>query len=115
MSLFSWLGLADDPDHPQVDSLGEIEKALENLDPSEARYIACFAYILHRIARADHQISEDESRLIERLVSERGGLSPDRAALVARIAGAQGLRHGGTEERSPEGGAGAAGEGDKGQ
>ena len=89
MSLFSWLGLADDPDHPQVDSLGEIEKALENLDPSEARYIACFAYILHRIARADHQISEDESRLIERLVSERGGLPPDRAA--ARRIGAPAL------------------------
>jgi uncharacterized tellurite resistance protein B-like protein len=98
VSLFSWLGLADDPDRPQVDSLGEIEKALENLDPSEARYIACFAYILHRIARADHQITEDESRLIEQLVSERGGLPPDRAALVARIAGAQGLRHGGTED-----------------
>ena len=98
MSLFSWLGLADDPDGPPVDSLSEIEKALENLEPSEARYIACFAYILHRVARADHQISEDESRLIERLVAERGGLPPDRAALVARIAGAQGLRHGGTED-----------------
>ena len=97
MSLLKWFGLADEPDVP-VDSLGEIERALTELDPTEARYLACFAYILHRIARADHDISDDESALIGQLVAERGGLTAERAALVIRIARSENLRHGGTED-----------------
>ena len=97
MSLLKWFGLAEEHDVP-VDSLGEIERALTELDPTEARYLACFAYILHRIARADHDISDDESALIEKLVAERGGLPAERAALVVRIARTENLRHGGTED-----------------
>jgi uncharacterized tellurite resistance protein B-like protein len=97
MSLLKWLGLADD-DPGAVDSLAEIERALADLPPAEARYLACFAYILHRIARADHEISDEESALIEQLVAGRGGLPADRAALVVRIARTEGLRHGGTED-----------------
>jgi uncharacterized tellurite resistance protein B-like protein len=98
MSLLRWFGLAEDEAHAPVDSLGGIEQALGEMDRSDARYLACFAYILHRIARADHDISEDEYALIERLVAERGGLPADRAALVVRIAHVEGLRHGGTED-----------------
>ncbi len=97
MSLLKWFGLAEEAE-TTVDSVGEIERALTELDPREARYLACFAYILHRIARADHEISEDESVLIDQLVASRGGLSSDRAALVVRIARTQNLRHGGTED-----------------
>ena len=97
MSLLKWLGLSE-PSDTQVNSLGEIEAALTELPPAEARYIAAFAYILHRIARADHDISDEESALIEQLVATRGGLSPDRARLVIRIARSENLRHGGTED-----------------
>ena len=97
MSLLKWLGLAEEDETP-VDSLGEIERALTELDPREARYLACFAYILHRVARADHDISDDESALIERLLAARGGLSPERASLVVRIARNESMRHGGTED-----------------
>lgn len=97
MSLLKWFGLAEEAE-AAVDSVGEIERALTELDPREARYLACFAYILHRIARADHEISDDESVLITQLVATRGGLSPDRAGLVVRIARSQNLRHGGTED-----------------
>jgi len=97
VSLLKWLGLAEE-DETQVDSLGEIERALTELDPREARYLACFAYILHRVARADHDISDDESALIERLLAARGGLSPERASLVVRIARNESMRHGGTED-----------------
>ena len=98
MSLLKWFGLADEEGDAPVDSLGEIERALTELDAREARYLACFAYILHRIARADHEITDDESALIERLVATRGGLSEERAALIVRIARSQNLRHGGTED-----------------
>jgi uncharacterized tellurite resistance protein B-like protein len=97
VSLLKWLGLVENDEMP-VDSLGEIERALTELDPREARYLACFAYILHRVARADHDISDDESALIERLLAARGGLSPERASLVVRIARNESIRHGGTED-----------------
>ena len=71
---------------------------LTELDRQEARYLACFAYILHRVARADHDISDEESALIERLLAARGGLSTERASLVVRIAREEHLRHGGTED-----------------
>ena len=35
---------------------------------------------------------------MEQIVAERGGLAPDQAALVVRIATHEGLRHGGTED-----------------
>jgi uncharacterized tellurite resistance protein B-like protein len=98
VSLLKWFGLADEAVDAPVDSLGEIERALTELDGREARYLAGFAYILHRIARADHEITDDESALIERLVATRGGLSGERAALVVQIARSQNLRHGGTED-----------------
>jgi uncharacterized tellurite resistance protein B-like protein len=99
MSLLRWLGLAgDDEEHGHVDSLGEIEKSLTNLEPAQARYLAGFAYILSRVAGADHVISEAESSLMERLVAERGHLPPEQAALVVRIAKTQTQRHRGTED-----------------
>jgi uncharacterized tellurite resistance protein B-like protein len=97
VSLLKWFGLADEPDVP-VNSLGEIERALTELPPADARYLAAFAYILHRVARADHDISDDESGLIEQLVATRGGLTPERARLVVQIARSENLRHGGTED-----------------
>ena len=97
MSILRWLGLADGDDQP-VDSLREIETALTDMDPAQARYIAGFAYILGRVAKADHQVTEEESAIMQRLVAERGNLTADQASLVVRIATAQTLRHGGTED-----------------
>jgi len=99
MSILRWLGLADgSDDHAPVDSLREIEKALTNLEPAQARYLAGFAYILSRVAKADHQITREESTVMERIVAERGNLPSDQAALVVGIATAETLRHGGTED-----------------
>ena len=98
MSILRWLGLESDSEPAAVDSLGEIEKALTGLEPGQARYVAGFAYILGRVARADHEVSDAESTLMAKLVSEHGRLPDDQAALVVRIATAQTLRHGGTED-----------------
>jgi uncharacterized tellurite resistance protein B-like protein len=99
MSILRWLGLADDGDaHPQVDSLAEIEKALTHLEPDQARYIAGFAYVLSRVARADHEITDAESATMERLVAARGHLAPEQAALVVQIAKTQTKHHRGTED-----------------
>ena len=97
MSILRWLGLSEGQT-PAAESVAEIERALTELGPEDARYLACFAFMLQRVARADHTITDDEAALIQRLVADHGGLSPERAALVARIAQSQHLRHGGTED-----------------
>lgn len=98
MSILRWLGLGGPDDGQEVDSLNAIEQALTGLDPAQARYIAGFAYILSRVAGADHHVSDAESAMMERLVAERAGLPPEQAALVVQIARTQTARHRGTED-----------------
>jgi uncharacterized tellurite resistance protein B-like protein len=85
MSILKWLGLTDTAE-PEDNQLGEIEKALEAQGPERARYLACFAYILTRAAKADHHVSEDEARLMEQIVAERAGVNAEQAALIVQIA-----------------------------
>ena len=85
MSLLKWLGLASDPE-PGDNRLHEIEQALEAHGPQRARYLACFAYILTRAAKADHHVSDDEAKLMERIVAERAGVDAMQAVLIVRIA-----------------------------
>ncbi|MGH9311234.1 MAG: TerB family tellurite resistance protein [Vicinamibacterales bacterium] len=97
MSLFKWLGIAD-AEEPAASGVDEVERALEGLEPERARHIACFAYILGRVARADHHVSTEETAEMERLVAARAGLPADQASLAVRIATSHGIRHGGTED-----------------
>src|SRR6476620_10953080 len=95
MSILQWLGLERGAAAAPVDSVSAVEKALAGMEPGRARYLSCFAYILSRVARADSDVAEAERRLMERIVSDRGGLPIDQAALVMQIATREGLRHGG--------------------
>jgi uncharacterized tellurite resistance protein B-like protein len=97
-SLRRWLGLSDEDDESAASGLREIEQALEGLDPAAARFVACFAYILGRVARADHHVSDEESAEMERIIAGRAHLTPEQARLAVRIATSHGLRHGGTED-----------------
>jgi uncharacterized tellurite resistance protein B-like protein len=70
---------------------------LDNLEPERARYIAAFAYILSRVARADMSISDVETREMENQVTRLSGLPPEQALLVVQIAKTQATLFGGTE------------------
>jgi uncharacterized tellurite resistance protein B-like protein len=85
-SILSFLGLAAEPASTDSESLQPIAAALERLDPARARYIAAFAFVLSRIAAADHEVTADEARVMERLVQEKGELPPDEAALAVSMA-----------------------------
>lgn len=85
MSILRWLGLSSDPE-PHDNQLQEIEAALGAHGPERARYLACFAYILTRAAKADHHVSDAEARLMEQIVAERAGVDPEQASLIVRIA-----------------------------
>ena len=71
---------------------------LEALPPDQARYLACFAYVMSRAANADLDISDAESALMERFAVEFGGLDSAQAVLVVEMAKFQARLHGGTED-----------------
>lgn len=99
MSIADFLGLGkkqgSSPQH--ADTIRAIVQALDQLEPNRAKYVAAFAYVLSRVARADLHISEEETREMERLVIKIGGLPEEQAVLVVQMAKTQNVLFGGTE------------------
>jgi uncharacterized tellurite resistance protein B-like protein len=89
---------ADDLDTRDTETVRRIAGRLDALPVDRARFLAAFAYILTRAAAADMDISHAESRAIEQLVAEHGGLPESQAVLVAEIARNQSLLYGATED-----------------
>jgi tellurite resistance protein len=71
---------------------------LEALPPEEARYLACFAYVMSRAANAENDISDEETAVMERFAVQFGGLDTAQAVLVVQMAKLQARLHGGTED-----------------
>lgn len=85
-------------DAGDTQTVRRIAGQLEALPVERARFLAAFAYILTRAAAADMDISHAESRAIEQLVGEHGGLPESQAVLVGQIARNQSLLYSGTED-----------------
>ena len=98
MSLLRWLGIVTPKDEPSENRLEEIERALASLGPERARYLACFAYILTRPARADHQVTDEEAARMQRIVAAHTGATAEQAALIVGVAREAARRSGGTED-----------------
>jgi uncharacterized tellurite resistance protein B-like protein len=81
----------------ETETVRKIVDVLGQMEPARARYIAAFAYLLSRVARADLSTTVEETREMERIVRERGGLSEEQAALVVQIAKNQNKLFGATE------------------
>ena len=99
--LFGW-GNTRGPAAPKASSadtetVRKISAALDRLEPGKARYIAAFAYILSRVARADLVITEDETRAMETIVQDKGGLPEEQAVMVVQMAKTQNVLFGGVE------------------
>jgi uncharacterized tellurite resistance protein B-like protein len=97
-SVLSWLGFTSDDAASNTDTIHRIAAELDRLPPDRARYIAAMAFVLSRVARADHEVSPDETAAMERLVAERNHLPADQAALVVQMAKTQQLLFGGTDD-----------------
>ena len=89
---------AQSADTGDTETVRRIAGQLDALPVDRARFLAAFAYILTRAAAADLNISTDESRAIEGLVIEHGGLPEPQAVLVTQIARNQSLLYSGTED-----------------
>lgn len=106
MSILEFLGFAKRPaedrgERPassaETETVRKIVASLDSMEPERARFIAAFAYILCRVARADLHINPSETRAMERIVMERGGLPEEQAILVVQMAKTQSNLFGGTE------------------
>ena len=100
MGIFDWLrSAASAPASGQGDTetVRRIVSELDRLDPSRARYLAAFAYVLSRVANADLHISDIETDEIVQTLRRVGHLPEEQAILVAEIAKSQNRLFGGTE------------------
>jgi uncharacterized tellurite resistance protein B-like protein len=84
-SIQSWLGVSESAE-PEPAPLRELVNALDRLEPHRAQYLARFAYLLGRVARADEHVSDEETKAMEQLLAEHGALPPDQAMLVVSLA-----------------------------
>lgn len=99
MSILKFLGLQSQPEERQGDTetVRRIAQELERLEPDQARYIAAFAFLLSRVAHSDLEISRQETDMMERIVTEIGGIPPEQAVIVIQIAKTQNRLFGATE------------------
>lgn len=97
-SLLKTLGLGGTDDGPVgTETVGAIAQAIEGLDADRARFVAAFAYLLSRVAFADHDVSAGERETMERQLAEHGLPGAQAAEAVTRALKATG-RGGATED-----------------
>lgn len=92
------LAVGEVADDDEIEVVRRITNALNQMDPDRARFVAAFAYLLGRVASADHAISDPETKAMERIVAAEGGLSRSQAVVVVQIAKAENLLFRGTED-----------------
>ena len=98
MSLWQWLGIANPKEADGENRLQEVEVALASLGPQRARYLACFAYILTRPARADHVVTDAEAVRMQQIIVDRTGVTEEQAGTIVRAAREAARHSGGTED-----------------
>ena len=102
MSILKFLGLSGEhlgqaSNTGETETVRKIVQKLDGLPQDQARYIAAFAYLLSRVARADMQVSPEETAVMERIVVEQGHLPEEMGPIVVQMAKTQNLLFGSTE------------------
>jgi len=101
MSLLDWLrgpDAARSHAHGDTQTVRRIVGELDKLEPDRARYLASFAYVMSRVARADLNVSQVETDKMVEILQRLGGLPEEQALLVVEIAKSQSRIFGGTED-----------------
>lgn len=80
-----------------TETVRKIVRELDALPRERARWVAAFAFILSRVANADLEITDSETRAMERLLVEKAQLPEEQAVLAVQIAKSQNRLSGGTE------------------
>ena len=85
----------------QDEDLASIRQAIADtgtLSTEQRRYLAGYAYVLARVARADGAINDDEVRVIERAVIRAGDLNEQQGVLLVAIAMRMNSLYGASED-----------------
>ncbi len=101
MGILDWFGVGGPGEtipETRTDVVQRIAARLAALPPDRARFVAAFAYLLGRVAHADHALTQEETAAMRRLVAHESGLPESEAALVVDIAAHESLLFGGTED-----------------
>ena len=79
-ALFRSLGLgADEGARHETETVSEIARVLTGVAPDRARLLAAFAYLLGRVAFADHDVSDDERAVMESRLATEADVSSEQA------------------------------------
>src|SRR3954468_10486981 len=93
MSILKFLGINPNQtkaaSSAETDTVRKIVERLDQLPEEQARYIAAFAYLLSRAARADLHVSSEETAVMEHIVMKEGGLPEELALVVVQMAKTQ--------------------------
>jgi len=89
MSILEKLGLVSpkstDEAEPDTPALRVITERLEGLEPERATFVASFAIVLARAARADLEVSDDESWIIKQILNEYTDLPDEQIDLLLEM------------------------------
>lgn len=98
-TLFRSLGFGlDDGATHETETVSEIAAVLKGVPESRARLLAAFAYLLGRVAFADHDVSDDERAVMEGRLATEADVSADQAQHLVRLAIAATGSHGAAED-----------------
>src|SRR5947208_14952260 len=90
MSILKFLGMnVDHPGHgiptAETETVRKIVQKLDQLPEQQARYIAAFAFLLSRAARAALEIDAAETAVMERIVNKQGGVPEELAGITVKM------------------------------
>ena len=92
MWILNWLGLGGAKED-EAGTIRRIGAALEDLrkkDPVEASRLACFAYLLGRVALADHVLEPAETEQMRKMLGRHSEMDAGQIDLVVEIAASEG-------------------------
>lgn len=97
--LFRTLGLAPDEDaRHETETVAGIATVLKDLPPERARLLAAFAYLLGRVAFADHDVSPEERAVMETRLAGEADVSAAQAQHLVQLAVQATGSHGAAED-----------------
>ena len=98
-ALFRSFGLGvDEAARHETETVSEIATVLTGVPPERARLLAAFAYLLGRVAFADHDVSADERAVMESRLATEAEVSPDQAQHLVQLAVDATSSHGAAED-----------------
>jgi len=98
-ALFRSLGLGvDEATRHETETVSEIATVLAGVPPDRARLLAAFAYLLGRVAFADHDVSADERATMESRLAIEAEVSAEQAQRLVQLAVVATGSHGAAED-----------------